>query len=174
VRKEEHLINRPYRQPALYELARAVGYAGRAEGDLRAGCDEPRQRVGEQKVVLALHELTTRDEGSGLMVLRPEVRKLCHQLLGPDPEAAKMREKEAAPVAGNPEPAAADPPAKPPEPPASHAAAVRPAPAQDPADAIDRLEAWLEGPAHGPDDRPGRGGHPCMMPPATLKHLTRW
>src|SRR5206468_2680949 len=52
VPRKQPLSIRLYSQPALYELARAVGYAGRPAGDLRAACDGLRSRFGEDKVAL--------------------------------------------------------------------------------------------------------------------------
>jgi hypothetical protein len=63
-----------------------LSYGGRRDEELRAACDDMREKFGKDKVMWALVELTTKDEKSGLTVLKPEVRKLCKGLLGPAPE----------------------------------------------------------------------------------------
>ena len=73
-------------QAHLHELARAISYGGKRDKEVRGICDDLRSRFGEEKVTAALHELTTRDEESGLTVLSPHTRKLCRGLLGPAPE----------------------------------------------------------------------------------------
>lgn len=83
---KEPLSIRLYFQPHLHELARYISYGGKHEKDVKEKCDELRSRHGDQKVMWAVHELTTKDEKTGLTVLRPEVRKICKQLLGPAPE----------------------------------------------------------------------------------------
>lgn len=83
---KQPLLIRLYYQPCLTELARFVSYGGRRDKDVKGKCDELRSRFGDQQVTLAVRELTVKDEKSGLTVLRPNVRKLCWQLLGPQPE----------------------------------------------------------------------------------------
>ena len=77
---------RLWRDEHLYELARFVSYGGRRDKELRAACDDMRERFGKDKVMWALVELTQKDEATGLTVLKPDVRKLCRGLLGPAPE----------------------------------------------------------------------------------------
>lgn len=68
-------------------LGRSAGRGGKREKQVKEKCDELQSRFGDQKVMWALHELTMKDEATGLTVLRPNVRKLCFQLLGPEEEA---------------------------------------------------------------------------------------
>jgi hypothetical protein len=84
--RKEPLHLRLYFRPALAELARFVSYGGKRESDVWARWQELRARFGDNKVKGAVEELTVRDVKSGLTVLRPEVRRLCGQLLGPAPE----------------------------------------------------------------------------------------
>ena len=77
---------RLYFEPQLYELARLVNYGGVRERDLEPGIKELSGRYGQDRVAQALFELTVKDEKSGVVTLRPHVRKLCWQLLGPPPE----------------------------------------------------------------------------------------
>jgi hypothetical protein len=83
---KEPLVLRLYFQPHMHELTRFISYGGKREKQVKEKCDELRERFGDQKVMWAMHELTTKDEATGLTVLRPNVRKLCWQLLGPAPE----------------------------------------------------------------------------------------
>lgn len=73
-------------QAHLHELARFISYGGRREKDVEEKCAELRQQFGEEKVRAAMHELTMKDEATGLRVLNPYTRKLCRGLLGPAPE----------------------------------------------------------------------------------------
>jgi hypothetical protein len=83
---KEPLCLRLFREPQLYELARFVSYGGRRDKKLKAKCEEMREQHTGNKVMWALVELTTKDEKTGLTVLKPDVRKLCRGLLGPAPE----------------------------------------------------------------------------------------
>ena len=89
--KQDPLNLRLFFQPHLTEMARFISYGGKREKDVKEKCDDMRSRFGDQKVMWAVQELTTRDEKSGLTVLRPVVRKLCRGLLGPAPEDADYR-----------------------------------------------------------------------------------
>jgi hypothetical protein len=84
--KVEPLAIRLYFKPCLYELARVVSYDGVPEAELDAKLKNLRETHGEEKVAKALQELTEKDEERGLIVLKPEVRWLCRQLLGYPPE----------------------------------------------------------------------------------------
>jgi hypothetical protein len=84
--KKDPLYLRLWSDKELYELARYVSYGGRRDKELRAKCDDMREEFGKDKVMWAMVELTTKDEKSGLTVLKPDVRKLCRGLLGPAPE----------------------------------------------------------------------------------------
>ena len=83
---KDQLVLRLYFEPQLYELARLVNYGGIRDRDLEPGIKELSGRYGGDRVAQALFELTTKDEKSGVITLRPHVRKLCWQLLGPPPE----------------------------------------------------------------------------------------
>lgn len=83
---KEALDSKLYWIPAYHELARFISYGGKRTKDVKEKCDELRKQFGDEKVMWALHELTTTDEQTGLTVLRPEARKLSRQLLGPPPE----------------------------------------------------------------------------------------
>ena len=75
-------------QPHMHELVRYISYGGKREKEVLEKCLEMQGRFGQEKVMQALGELTMREEKSGLTVLRPEVRSMCRQILGPAPEAA--------------------------------------------------------------------------------------
>jgi hypothetical protein len=77
---------RLYFQPAMYEVARAVGYTGTAPDDLRKRLKSLAKTYGDGKIALAVSELTQTDEKTKRTVLRSHVRALCWQLLGPPPE----------------------------------------------------------------------------------------
>src|SRR5437588_414128 len=85
-KRQDPLFMRINREPVLYELARAVGYGGKKAGHLREKCDELAKRYGNHAVTMAFSELTMAD-AAGLTVLRPAVRPLCRQFMGPPPES---------------------------------------------------------------------------------------
>jgi hypothetical protein len=89
---QESLAFRLSSQPLLAELVRFISYGGKRLQDVRARRAEMAARLGEEEVRQALHELTTREERSGLVVLRPGVRPLCRQVLGPPPEDPRYEE----------------------------------------------------------------------------------
>jgi hypothetical protein len=83
---KEPLYLRLFRDAPLYELARYISYGGRRDAELKAKVEEMRTEHTGNKMMWALVELTTKDEATGLTVLKPDVRKLCKGLLGPAPE----------------------------------------------------------------------------------------
>jgi hypothetical protein len=89
------LIERLYSQPAMYETVRAVGYDGIREAELAKKLEPLKEKYG-MAVINALHELTL--ERDGFFTLRPDVRKMCGQLLGPAPEHPRRDEILHAPI----------------------------------------------------------------------------
>lgn len=88
MKREDPLIIRLHFQPALYELVRLVGYEGVPEAEL---CEAIKPLVAAHtfaKMRPAAHELTQTDEKTRLVTLRPNVRKIAFQILGPPPERA--------------------------------------------------------------------------------------
>jgi hypothetical protein len=85
--KQAPLVLRLYLEPALYELARVVNYGGIKDEDFDERLKELAKAHASAEVRLAGFELTEKNEKCpGVTVLRPHVRKLCYQLLGPPPE----------------------------------------------------------------------------------------
>jgi hypothetical protein len=85
--KQAPLVLRLYFEAALYELARIVNYGGIRDEDLDERLKELSKIHGDIEVRMARFELTEQSEKSpGVTTLRPHVRKLCYQLLGPPPE----------------------------------------------------------------------------------------
>jgi hypothetical protein len=86
MKKEEPLIMRLHFQIHMYELVRLIGYEGVPEAEL---CETIKPLVAAHtlaKMRPAAHELTQTDEKTRLVTLRPEVRRIAFQILGPPPE----------------------------------------------------------------------------------------
>jgi hypothetical protein len=91
--KQKPLWERLYQEPAFYELAREVGYAGCTYCQLCEHIEDLGKLHGKQRVESASYHLFT-FEGDGTVnpkplakvSLRQHVRKIVHHLLGPDPE----------------------------------------------------------------------------------------
>lgn len=88
---------RLYTQPHLYQLARAVGYEGKSDAEMRPLVKKLIAVHGADKIAEALQELTVMERDSNRTVLVPYVRKLCFQLLGPAPEHPRHDEIRYAP-----------------------------------------------------------------------------
>jgi hypothetical protein len=172
-KREDPLYMRINRQPVLYELARAVSYGGRKSGELRDVMAGMAKKYGSGPVALAFSELTMTDTATMLTVLRPEVRKVCRQIMGPPPEDpyySTYWEGRTPPASHKPpvdQPAIQEqqkdtptpaeqrmtPEPQTPSPPAQQSAAQVTAPCTrwryDPSDAaleaFERLEGWLRG-----------------------------
>lgn len=95
--KDKPLYLRLYGEPAYFELARAVGYAGCTYRELGAAMQAIADRIGiSLHVVRAASADLVTYEGQfagnprplTTVELRPEVRRLCTQLLGLPPELA--------------------------------------------------------------------------------------
>jgi hypothetical protein len=86
VKKEDPLILRMHSQAHLYELVWLVGYEGAAVDALREAIKPLVAAHGQAKMMAAAHELTQTDDKTKLVTLRPEVRRIAFQLLGPPPE----------------------------------------------------------------------------------------
>lgn len=93
MKTETPLWERLYHSECWIELARIVGYAGITYRDLLEQAKPLRARFDGQAVDSAVHHLVT-FEGDRTcnpkplahVQLRPEIRKICWQLLGPPPE----------------------------------------------------------------------------------------
>jgi hypothetical protein len=88
---------RLYFQPAMYDVARAVGYPGTTAEELRKRLKPLAKTHGEGKIALALSELTQAEDKTKRTVLRSHVRALCWQLLGPPPERLEEFNRPSAP-----------------------------------------------------------------------------
>ncbi len=86
-----------YFQPHLAALARAVGYEGKTDAEMRPIVTRLVADHGDQKVSAALAELTVTDPNTHRTMLRPAVRLQCFQLLGPAPEHPRHDEIRYAP-----------------------------------------------------------------------------
>ena len=91
--KQKPLWERLYREPAYYELARKVGYAGCTYRQFCEHIEDLGKLHGKTRVESASWHLFTFEGESTVnpkplakVSLRQQVRKICHQLLGPDPE----------------------------------------------------------------------------------------
>src|SRR5438874_12911973 len=82
------LILRLYHQPLLYGLARLVGYSGITLDEIREKVRPLGEQFGKQTVQAASDELLDVDTtvDPPMCRLKPSVRPLCQQLLGPAPE----------------------------------------------------------------------------------------
>jgi len=94
MKNDKPLWERLYHDECWIELARLVGYAGLTYRDLITRSEPLRQKFGNQRVDSATYQLTTFEGQMTVnpkpladVQLRPEIRKLCWQLLGPPPEA---------------------------------------------------------------------------------------
>lgn len=88
--KEKALWERLYQDEAYIELARFVGYAGLTYRELIEKREPLRQKFGNPRIDSATYilvtfegERTVNPKPLAHVSLRPEVRKLCRQLLGP-------------------------------------------------------------------------------------------
>lgn len=91
-KKQLPLYERLYRDPTYYELARAVGYAGCTVRQLFEKIDALAKTLDKRKLESASTYLvsyqgqfTCNPKPLDHVSLRSDVRRLCHQLLGPDP-----------------------------------------------------------------------------------------
>ncbi len=85
--KKDPLSVRLYFEEPLYELVRVVGYGGIRSDELDEKLKELIARHGGDVVASAFHELTQESPAAAdVTVLKPHVRKLAWQLLGPPPE----------------------------------------------------------------------------------------
>jgi hypothetical protein len=85
MRNEPPLYIRLYREAHLFELARIVGYDGLPEEE-RDKALPLLEKYGRQKMDEAQRLLLDNDKDAKRYTLKPDVRKLCWQLLGPPPE----------------------------------------------------------------------------------------
>lgn len=180
--RKEPLYARINREPALDELARAVNYGGCSAGSLREEMAELSQRYGSDAVALAFSELTMTDPTTQLTILKPHVRKLCSQIMGPPPEdpyyqrywegrtppaSHRPPRDEATPSEPGPKELNAAPPATkgataevapPLQQSAARATVSQPRgqwrydPSDEALDAFERLEGWLRGTNESPVD----------------------
>lgn len=88
---------RLYSQPHLYQLARAVGYDGKTDAEMRPIVKQLIEAHGSEKVSEALQELTIMERDNRTVLLL-HVRKICTQLLGPAPEHPAHDEIRYAPI----------------------------------------------------------------------------
>ena len=84
--KEPSLCSRLYSNAFLHDVARAVGYGGATDAEMRQRLGPLIKAHGDAKVSQALLELTVMERDTNRTILKPEVRTLCWQLLGPPPE----------------------------------------------------------------------------------------
>jgi hypothetical protein len=89
--------NKLYFQPPYAAVARAVGYAGKTDAEMRPIVRLLVAAHGKEKVTAALAELTVTESDTNRTVLRSDVRKLCWGLLGPPPEHPRHDEIRYAP-----------------------------------------------------------------------------
>ena len=114
--KERPLWDRLYQRPEYYELVRRVGYKGCRYRDLVKFIEELGKLYGKQRCESASYhcvifegQMTTNPKPLAEVKLRAEVRKLSHQLLGPDPDIpqtdliADIHERAARPPREEPE-----------------------------------------------------------------------
>ena|ERR1700732_404353 len=87
--KEQPLYLRLYFEPQFTDLARIVGYDGLPE-DQRDKALPLLEKYGRQKMDEAQRLLLDNDKDAKRYTLKPEVRKLCVQLLGLPPELAEQ------------------------------------------------------------------------------------
>jgi hypothetical protein len=85
------LVNRLYFQPALYQLARTIGYrvlSVPAEKELIKPLAE---RYGKERMLAAARDIVHIDSSTDPPTARltDEVRRLCWQLLGPPPKPCR-------------------------------------------------------------------------------------
>ena len=95
---QKPLVLRLYSEPHLYELARAVGYGGKSDAEMRPLVKKLIAAHGALKLSEALQELTVMERETNRTVLLPHVRKMCFQLLGPAPEHPRHDEIRHAPI----------------------------------------------------------------------------
>ena len=112
MQKERPLWERLYFDEAYVEIARLVGYRGTTYREMAKSLEPLERRFGKQRVQSATYYLVT-FEGQmtcnpsplAEVKLRPEVRKLCWQLLGPPPESEDAFNRHADGTRRQPEPA---------------------------------------------------------------------
>lgn len=97
--KVRPLWERLYFDEVYVEIARRIGYQGTTYRDLAKLLEPLEQRFGKQRVQSAAYhvvtyegEMTCNPKPLAEVKLRPEVRKLCWQLLGPPPESKQAFE----------------------------------------------------------------------------------
>jgi hypothetical protein len=105
MKDKDALHNRLYFQPALFETARIVGYRGIASSKFWEKANT--LGIPTAKIQAAVDELTKaelRQQSEPRYELTPEARKLCWQLLGPEPghpDFKRMGRKPEAEEAGH-------------------------------------------------------------------------
>jgi hypothetical protein len=121
--KDQPLWHRLYFDAAYTEVARLIGYAGFQYRELADKLEPLYRRFGKAKVESVVYHLTVFDGQMtvkppplGQVMLRPDVRKLCWQLLGPPPEHPQyelMKRPEALPNSWDqPKPVSTEEPTK--------------------------------------------------------------
>lgn len=99
----DDLLNRLYFQPAMYETARLIGYAGIETKDFvekARSLAKANSRITLAKVQAAVDELTVPPHPGNnkhRLELKPEVKRLCWQLLGPETVQKKKSPRSAKP-----------------------------------------------------------------------------
>src|SRR5262245_28686368 len=84
--KKEPLYMKLYFDAAYTEMARAIGYAGQTIPDMRKEIDKLSEAFDKDKLVAVIEEIVDINGKENTVTLKPEARKLCHQLLGASPE----------------------------------------------------------------------------------------
>jgi hypothetical protein len=160
-KRPDPLFMRINREPALYEMARAVSFGGIRSGQLRERMEEMSKKHGSHAVAMAFTELTMTDPATSLTVLRPHVRGICRQFMGPPPESPDYasywaeRGREPPPEHKPPEPGknGTAPPVEETPPPQEPEPPKRPwryEPSDEALEAFEKLEGWMR----GADDKP--------------------
>jgi hypothetical protein len=83
---KQPLALRIHTDPAYAELVRIVGYQGTAYPFGREEAERLNAKYGTEKMAAAAEELLDRDTAEHFARLKPGVRLLCRQLLGPTPD----------------------------------------------------------------------------------------
>ena len=96
MQKEKPLWERLYFDEAYVEIARLIGYRGTTYRAMTEMLEPLERKLGKQRVQSATYHIVT-FEGKmtcnpkplAEVTLRPEIRRLCWQLLGPPPESVE-------------------------------------------------------------------------------------
>ncbi len=93
MKKEPSVLERLYKEPEYQEIAKFVGYQGTVVRDLYARIELLAAKYDKRKLeTAAVHltvyegQFTSTPKSLAEVKLRSDVRKCCHQLLGPAPE----------------------------------------------------------------------------------------